>query len=76
MMTDRIYYCHTCGKKMFRSYWDEYVYKKELTENKKRQKKHKTIYFCGWNCMRQYEKESEEQKRHGKSRHNSNNTEA
>ena len=52
-------YCHVCGAKIERMYWDEYIYKKCIG------KKNKIIYFCSWNCMRQFEKQSKV-KRHGR----------
>lgn len=68
-----IKYCHICGQVMDRTYWDEYIYKADIAVNK--HKAHETVYFCGWNCMRKYEKERQA-KRHGKSRHNSDNFKA
>lgn len=66
-------YCANCGAKIERMYWDEYVYKKDLHNN---ETAHGIQYFCGWNCMREYEKKMQEVKRHGKGRHNSNNFKA
>lgn len=48
-------YCYVCGQKMDRTYWDEYIYKADVAPNK--HAAHDTVYFCGWNCMRKYEKE-------------------
>lgn len=49
-----IFNCETCGKQVERSYMDEYIYKKSFFD---KEKGWITIYFCGWNCMRKYEKE-------------------
>lgn len=49
-----IYRCVICGKE-FVFDGEEYTYKKYMIKAGK----HKTLYFCGWNCMRKYEKESE-----------------
>lgn len=70
MMNYNEHKCAVCGTIIKRMYWDEYIYTKKIGKHNKQ------VFFCGWNCMRQYEKEREEKKRHGKSRHNSNNTEA
>ena len=47
--------CNICGKFIDRLFWDEYVYKKEISTGYS----NKTVYFCGWNCMRKWEKEQE-----------------
>lgn len=56
--------CAVCGKHVERLYMDEWIYKKFVYGHKKDEWA-KTLYFCGWNCMRKYEKE-QEVKRHGK----------
>ena len=73
-MNYQVRYCHVCGQRIERMYWDEYIYTAQVTVDKRR-KAHETVYFCGWNCMRKYEKERDA-KRHGKGRHNSDNIEA
>ena len=57
-------HCYMCGQKMDRTYWDEYIYKADVAPN--RRKSHEPVYFCGWNCMRKYEKQKAEEKRHGR----------
>ena len=59
MMDANFYKCAKCGKVFYWTNIESYIYKKSttrLTSNKP-----KTIYFCGWNCMRKYEKEREKQ---------------
>ena len=63
MKLDFVRYCQMCGARIERMYWDEYVYKKDTTH---KGKDHVIMYFCGWNCMRQYEKQEAEVKRHGR----------
>lgn len=43
--------CDICGKEFYFN-GETYLYKKVTGEGKKT----KTHYFCGWNCMRKYEK--------------------
>ena len=50
-----IFNCFQCGKEVERMFMDEYLYKKKHQD--------RTIYFCGWNCMRKFEKEKEVKKR-------------
>lgn len=51
-----IYCCYTCKKEFDWLYpMDDYVYKKNHNGS--------TIYFCGWNCMRHFEKTHEVKKR-------------
>ena len=50
MMNYNEHKCYVCGTVIKRMYWDEYIYKKNIG------KKNKQVFFCGWNCMRQYEK--------------------
>ena len=46
--------CYVCGKDIDLTIYNDYIYKKEHPDSKSR-----TIYFCGWNCMRTYEKKEE-----------------
>lgn len=51
--------CAECGKEFFIpcvSYW---TYRKPAW----RATHEKTVYFCGWNCMRKWEREQEEKRR-------------
>ena len=43
--------CPVC-KKEFYVYSGDWIYKKSHYEKK-------TTYFCGWNCMREWEKKNE-----------------
>lgn len=52
-----IFVCEECGKQCERSYMDEYIYKKPIWDSKGHYKQ--TIYFCGWNCMRKWERKKE-----------------
>ena len=45
--------CHVCGKDIDLSLYGDYVYKKI------KYKGQNYLYFCGWNCMRTYEKKEE-----------------
>lgn len=50
-----MYKCAQCGKE----FWfdgDEYIYKKNVKNGKENSK---VLNFCGWNCMRKFEKEKE-----------------
>lgn len=51
--------CEECGREVYIPVVGMWVYKKRdhLDE-----KKGATKYFCGWNCMRKYEKRYEEEK--------------
>ena len=49
--------CAVCGKEVFIPVVGYWVYKKMDYMDDKEMK-----YFCGWNCMRKYEKEYEEKK--------------
>ena len=49
--------CYECGKVFERDYLDEYVYKKAQYDLGGHNKK--TLYFCGWNCMRNFERKRE-----------------
>lgn len=51
-------YCKQCGELIYTRFFNmsEYIYK--LHRNGKN-----TIYFCGYNCMRKYEKEHEVQRK-------------
>lgn len=40
---------------MVRLYWDEYQYKGHVLVNRKI-RQYKEVRFCGWNCMRAFEK--------------------
>lgn len=55
MMVQDTYYCYQCGQRMVRFYWDEYRYIGQVTVDKKR-RQYKTVRFCGWNCMRAFER--------------------
>lgn len=48
-------YCYQCGQRMVRLYWDEYQYKGHVLVNRKI-RQYKEVRFCGWNCMRAFEK--------------------
>ena len=61
-----IKHCYMCGAKIDRMFWDEYIYKADVAPN--RRKSHEPVYFCGWNCMRKYEKEREEKRRPGRTK--------
>jgi DNA-directed RNA polymerase subunit RPC12/RpoP len=65
MISEYVYICHNCGREIWRNYWDEYAYKKQVPVNKKQ---HKTAYFCGWNCMREYERKKAEAKQREKNK--------
>ena len=49
--------CGVCGKDFFIPVVGYWVYKRE-----NHLKDGNEIYFCGWNCMRKFEKEYEEKK--------------
>ena len=45
------YKCFQCGKEFYNNNMKHYMFKQKINRGSK------TIYFCGWNCMREYEKE-------------------
>lgn len=47
--------CHTCGKNIYIPVVAMWTYK---AHNYKGQ--HDRVYFCGWNCMRKFEKDRDE----------------
>ena len=50
--------CAICGKR-FPVWSDGYVYKRRSGHGKAQRR----LYFCGWNHMRQWEKENEAEKK-------------
>ena len=48
--------CKVCGKDIFIGNLEEYVFKRKSWAVNTRG----MIYFCGWNCMRVWEKEHPE----------------
>lgn len=54
--------CAICGKS-FIVHSEEYIYKRRKGHNQK------TIYFCGWNHMRQWDTEEDDRKHRAKNKH-------
>ena len=51
-----IYKCAACGKE-FSFSGEKYSYKKKINAHKTT----RTVYFCGYSCMRKFEKEREKE---------------
>ena len=46
---DAMYVCRVCGRKFYTINPSSWTYRKQDNRNH-------VIWFCGWNCMRAYEK--------------------
>ena len=53
----REYVCTTCGKHFYRDSMEDYVYRRQKAVARKAPQ---LFYFCGWNCMRAWDREQEE----------------
>lgn len=48
--------CAACGKDFYVFNLEDYIYRRKLG----RKEQGGTVYFCGWNCMRAWEKTHKE----------------
>ena len=58
-LTSLLCNCETCGREVFVPVVGIWAYKKR---DHLEEKRGVVKYFCGWNCMRKYEKQYEEEK--------------
>ena len=50
-------YCHGCGKYIYITNGDDWVYTRYLEHSKGQPRK---LWFCSWTCMRKFDREREE----------------
>ena len=58
-MEENFWECAECGKKFYNTAIEQYIYKKYKPGRG-------IAYFCGWNCMRKYEKKRAEARKNRK----------
>jgi len=64
-ITDRefgdIKICPVCGKRFNVFCYEDWVYRKDMSEKTGKDARSKRLLFCSWGCLRKWEKQREEE---------------